>query len=119
MKDTCNFKDCIIAKKLKLKSPEECFNFIESWWTPEGTKQPIVVKDCINKRLFLMVQELHNRLTGVEKSQEELRNETVWVQVVAEVLGKNSGIDLEKFVEKRQQLDNIKRLQLGKIEDLK
>ena len=54
-----------------------------------------------------MIQELSNRLIGVEKSQEELRNECVWVQVFAEVIGKNSGLKLEKFVEERRRKENI------------
>ena len=47
MKDTCIFKDCPIAKRLKVKKPEECFNFIEGWWTPQGKKEPTIIKDLI------------------------------------------------------------------------
>jgi hypothetical protein len=50
-----------------------------------------------------MLQEMYNRLIGVQKSQEQLRNECVWVQVVGEVLGRNSGISLEQYVEERQR----------------
>ena len=59
-----------------------------------------------------MIQELYNRLIGVEKAQEEMRNETAWVQVVAEVMGRNSGIDLQAFVEERQR-----RLRLSSMKE--
>jgi hypothetical protein len=36
-----------------------------------------------------------------------LRNETLWVQVVAEVLGRNSGVNLEAFVEERRRLHSL------------
>jgi len=109
MESTCNFKECEFAKQLFAK-PEQCPFYIESWWQPEGKGKPVLVKDCVHKRMFLMIQDLHNRLIGVQKAQEEQRNENVWVQVVAEVLGKNSGIDLGKFVEERQRLENINRI---------
>jgi len=71
MENTCN-KDCPLWKKYK----ENCPNCIESWWTPEGEgKEPILVKDCAPKRTFIMIQGLHNRLVGVEQSQEQQRNE--------------------------------------------
>lgn len=57
-----------------------------------------------------MFTELYDRVIGIQKAQEQLRNETIWVQVVAEVLGKNSGIDLARFVEERQRLQNINQL---------
>ena len=77
MEDTCNFKDCTVAKKFKLKKPEECPNFVECWWTPNNGKEkdkPIIIKDCVNKRTFLMIQDLFNRLIGVQQSQEQMRN---------------------------------------------
>ena len=66
----------------------------------------------MHKRLFLMVQDLSNRYVGLQKAQEEQRNENVWVQVVAEVMGKTSGIDLTAFVKERQRLQNMEKLQL-------
>ena len=117
MKGTCEPIDphtgesvCGMADLFGVK---KCPNYIETWWTSQkvgGESQPILVCDCAPKRILLMIQDLHNRLIGVEKSQEELRNETVWTEVVASVIGKNIGIDLQKFVEERQRLNNVLRL---------
>jgi len=57
-----------------------------------------------------MLQELSNRLVAVQSSQEQLRNETVWVQIVAEVLGRNSGIDLSSFVAERSRRLKIEKM---------
>jgi len=73
MEDTCEFKNCK-RHDLLGGEPSQCPQYIESWWTPEGDGKPILVKDCSTKRLFLMVQELHNRLIGVQKSNEQNRN---------------------------------------------
>lgn len=75
MENTCDYENCKFAKNL-FDSPEECFNYIQSWWTPSDGGQPVLIKDCIPKRQFLMIQDLHNRLAGVQKSQEEQRNES-------------------------------------------
>ena len=66
--------------------------------------------DCAPVRGLVMVQELTNRMTGLERAIEEMRNEGAWVQVVAEVLGKNSGIDLAAFVAERQRKLNISQI---------
>jgi len=110
MEGTCNYKECVVFKKLKLRRPEECPNYIEGWWE-ESNKEPSIVKDCSPRRTSLMIQDLHNRFVALQKSMEEMRNETVWVQVVAEVLGKSSGVDLEKFVKTRQRMLQIEDLQ--------
>lgn len=105
MEGTCNFEKCVFAKTF-FKEAKECFNYKEVWWKPlEG--EPKLVEECAPIRTLIMIQELSNRLVGVEKSQEELRNESVWVQVFAEIIGKNSGLDLEQFVEERQKVVNI------------
>ena len=115
MENTCNPENCKLFDLLG-GTPEQCCNYQESWWTPEGKGKPVCIKDCAPRRTFLMVQDLHNRLIGVQKAQEEQRNENVWVQVVAKVLGKNSGIDLGAFVEERQRLQNIEKLKIEKLE---
>ncbi len=109
MENTCNYKECKLFDLLG-GEPEQCPNFMESWWRPSNNGTPILIKDCAQKRIFLMIQDLSNRLVGVQKSQEEQRDENTWVQVVAEVLGKNSGIDLGAFVEERQRLQTIEKL---------
>lgn len=73
MENTCGFDTCAVAKRMKLKKPQECVNYIESWWTkPEG--KPVLVQDCAPRRTTLMIQDLYNRLIGVEQSQEQQRN---------------------------------------------
>ena len=109
MEDTCNYKECKLFDLLGGK-PEQCPNYQESWWTPEGKGKPVLIKDCAPRRTFLMIQDLSNRLVGVQKAQEEQRNENIWVQVVAQVIGKNTGIDLAAFVEERQRLQKIDHL---------
>jgi len=111
MENTCDYEKCEFGKLL-FDKPEECVNFMESWWVPNSKDNPVLIKDCAPKRMFLMIQDLSNRLVGVQKTQEQQRNENTWVQVVAEVLGKNSGINLEEFVKERQRLQNIEKLQL-------
>jgi len=107
MENTCN-KDCHLWKKYK----EKCPNYIRSGWKPENSTEIKYIEDCAPKRTMLMIQELYNRLIGVEKAQEEMRNEAAWVQVVAEVMGRNSGIDLQAFVEERQR-----RLRLSSMKE--
>jgi len=76
MEDTCAKNECPMWKKFK----EKCPNYIESWWTPSqpgGDGQPILLHDCAPRRTFLMIQELNNRLIGVEKSNEQQRNTNI------------------------------------------
>jgi len=98
----------------------KCPNFIESWWKPSelNTGQPVLVADCAPIRTFLMVQELYNRLVGVQAVQEEMRNENVWVQAVAEILGRAANIDIESFVRKREQIIHRRKI-TGESEEVK
>ncbi len=109
MENTCK-SDCKIYKKLKLKSIEECPNHIKNTWTNDKG-ETLLTEDCAPIRTCMMFTELYNRVIGIQQAQEQLRNETTWVQVVAEVLGKNSGVDLAQFVEERQRLQNIKQIE--------
>lgn len=117
MKGTCETIDPHTGKSIcgmaDLFGVKKCPNYIETWWTPNkigGESQPVLVCDCAPKRTLMMIQDLHNRLVGVEKAQEDLRNETVWTEVVAHVIGKNIGIDLQQFVEERQRLNRTLQL---------
>ena len=94
----------------------KCPYFIENWFKPPN-EEAYLVEDCSHRRLLMMVQDLHTRFTGVQQSQEQMRNEAAWVQVVAEVLGKNSGIDLEAFVKERQRKLNISNIKKEQIEE--
>jgi hypothetical protein len=69
MENTCNEK-CHLWKKYGINCP----NYIESWWTFEDKKKPILIKDCAPKRTFLMIQELYNRLVGLQQASEQQRN---------------------------------------------
>lgn len=102
MQDTCEKEKCKIWQLLD----GHCPNKMESSWLPPPTVggPAVTVTDCAPRRILIMLQELSNRLVGVQAAQEQQRNENVWVQVVAEVLGKNSGIDLSAFVEQRRKL---------------
>lgn len=93
MEDTCRGEECPIYKKLKLKDVGQCPNFIESWFTPIDIKgvegAPVLVKDCVNKRLLIMIQELTNNLNGLHKSQDKLKNQVIAVnETTAYVMNK-------------------------------
>jgi len=111
MENTCIKEKCPLWQLLDGKCP----NYIESWWQPSPLSPgpPVLVQDCAPKRTLIMIQDLSNRLVGVQKSQEEARNESVWVQAFAEVIGKNMGINLQEFVDNRNRAQRIADLQLG------
>jgi hypothetical protein len=73
MQNTCDFEKCYFAQLLD--KVEQCPNYVEAWWTPHKG-QPELYKDCAPKRTQLMVQELYNRLTGLQQSSEQERNES-------------------------------------------
>lgn len=108
MEGTCGKEKCRIWQLLD----GNCPNYLESWWTPPPTNPgpPVLVEDCAPRRTMLMIQELSNRLLGVEKTQEEARNETVWVQAVAELIGKNTGLNIQAFIDERNRMQRIKNI---------
>jgi hypothetical protein len=115
MDNTCNYEKCEFAKVLMFSSPHQCPNYIESLWvagpmTGNTGSQPKLVCDCSPKRVFLMIQELYNRQIGTQQALEQVRNEIQYTEVVADVIGKNLGIDLEKLVAERQRLLNIQKI---------
>ena len=57
-----------------------------------------------------MIQELYNRQIGTQQALEQVRNEIQWTEVVANVVGRNLGLDLEKFVEERKRLIEVKKI---------
>ncbi len=104
VQNTCKKKEC------KQWDKGRCPFYAVTNWTNPMSGETGNTDDCAPVRSLIMIQELSNRLVGVEKSQESLRNETAWVQVVAEVLGRNSGVNLEEFVKQRQILENRERI---------
>lgn len=103
MENTCGIKNCALAKKLKIKKEEECPNFVEAWWTPENKKDPVSIKDCAPKRTFIMIQNLHNRLIGVEKSQEQVRNNLEKDRGVITLLTQNIRMNYEKLIQEQER----------------
>ena len=55
---------------------DKCPNELESWWQPADELQPKLVKDCAPKRMLLMMQQLYNRMDGVQKQQTEVCGQT-------------------------------------------
>jgi len=108
-KDTCEKEKCPFWKLIASEG-KPCPMYVSVTFTPNKGGQPYNVQDCAPIRTILMIQDLYNRMIGIQQSQEKLRNEAVWVQVVAEVLGKNSGVDLSAFVEERIRLQNIETI---------
>jgi len=73
MKDTCCLKSVFFASLLD--KVEQCPNYIEGWWKPlEG--EPEMFKDCAPKRTHIMVQDLYNRLIGLQQTAEQERNKS-------------------------------------------
>jgi len=73
MEGTCNPQECVLFALLGGK-PEQCPNFVESWWKPlEG--EPKLVKDCAPKRTLLIYQELYSQQVRLQQASEEQRNE--------------------------------------------
>lgn len=90
MEDTCKGKDCwlyLLAKEMignkgdALSEFKNCPFYVEMMWTPNPVGGKIesakIIKDCSNKRsLLVLLEDIHPRLTGVQKSHEEMRNST-------------------------------------------
>lgn len=118
MEPTCNFTECEFAKQL-FDKPEQCFNFQESWWTPEGKGKPVLVKDCAPRRTFLMVQDLSNRLVGVQKASEQSRNKSAKVQVLQEALNKNlAGVLMQSLNVMTQELKGHINTEIEQIKNI-
>ena len=87
MEDTCKGKDCwfyLLIKDLSGDKSESldfqnCPFYVEMMFTPNPVGGKIetakLVKDCSNKRsLLMLLEDIHPRLSGVQKSNEEMRN---------------------------------------------
>jgi hypothetical protein len=70
-------KECPVAKKFKIKKVNECPNYVEGWWTPEGKDKPKIVHDCINKRILLMIQDLYGTTMNLLSENIRLNFERV------------------------------------------
>ena len=74
MENTCLGDKCAFLQSGIIKSREECPNFMETLWSVEGEHTPRLILDCAPKRQIIMLQEIHNRLFAVQKTQTEQRN---------------------------------------------
>ena len=119
MEDTCMKEKCFFWDMFD----GNCPMYIQLIFQDSRTNEVKQTEDCAPKRIVLMLADTYGRLEGLQKVTTSLRNESAWVQVVAEVLGKNSGVDLSAFVKERQRLVNMARLkeqqEVQKIEDKK
>lgn len=85
--NTCHFENCAFARRLKLKKMLECPNYYENLFISEKDEKKMIL-DCAPIRTMLMIQELSNRLVGVEKSQEQQRNSQIEINAFAgKILG--------------------------------
>lgn len=67
--------NCPFVKNGVCKSDNECCNYNESWWIPNNSEKPVLVKDCTPKRLLLMQQDQVNYTLHLQKSIEEMKKE--------------------------------------------
>lgn len=119
MKDTCNIKKCPVAKKLKVRKEEECPNYVEGLWTPEGESKPTLIKDCVNQRTLLMIQDLYGRLIGVQKSQEEMRNKYEQSFLSLKLLSENIKLNFQNLLSKKMGVIlNMEREKKEKVGEL-
>lgn len=71
VRDTCRGEECYWWQLTDGKCP----NYHESWWTKPG-EEPKLVKDCAHIRIFMMLQDLSNRLVALQSTNEEQRNQS-------------------------------------------
>jgi hypothetical protein len=81
MEDTCKKSDCHLWKKYR----EKCPNYVRSGWRSVESNQEKTIHDCAPIRTMLMLQELYNRLIGVEKVGEQTRNALVQIGKMAQI----------------------------------
>ncbi len=81
MQDTCKQKDCHLWKKYG----ERCPNYIKTEWKNEQEAQLKLVHDCAPIRTMLMLADFTNRLIGVEKSNEQVRNVVIGIKEVIDM----------------------------------
>ena len=114
MEDTCKGKDCwlfILMSDLTSNAPEikNCPFYQEMIFTPQAIGEKVetakVVKDCTNKRsLLVLLEDILPRMVGVQKSQEEMRNQSsesvsAFLKVLKVLPSNDNIIDLTKRIE--------------------
>ena len=88
MEDTCKKESCWFYKLMKELLSEgkklevkDCPFYVEFVFTPDSVDGKVqsakLVKDCANKRsLLFTLEQMYPRMLGIQKSQEEMRNES-------------------------------------------
>ena len=88
MEDTCKKENCWFYRLMKELLPEgekievsDCPFYVEMIFTPDSVDGKVqsakLIKDCANKRsLLFTLEQMYPRMLGVQKSQEEMRNES-------------------------------------------
>lgn len=74
MENTCAPEKCKLHDLLG-GDPNQCPNYVESWWEPQEGGKPILVQDCAPKRQIIMLQDIFNRLLALQQVNEQSRNE--------------------------------------------
>jgi|AZIF01.1.fsa_nt_gi hypothetical protein len=70
MNNTCD-KNCE-----KYKKRQKCPNYIMTSWREEKTGNVKSLEDCAPKRTLMLMQDLFNRVVGLQQANEEQRNKS-------------------------------------------
>ena len=62
MEDTQCGDKCAFVKAGICKDCEGCPNYVESWWTTQGSTTPKLIKDCAPRRIMIQQQYMQLRL---------------------------------------------------------
>jgi len=106
LKDTCNYGECYFGQLLD--SLDHCPFFQKFGW--QGENGVYETKDCSPRRNAFMVQELFNRLIGVQKASEQERNAvhalvSEMSNIIA-IIQKNPEASIQIVVNNRPLLEN-------------
>ncbi len=81
MENTTCGNDCPFVKSGLCQTDKECCNYLESWWQPNGTDKPHLIKDCVKKRMVYMQQDqvsytlhLQQEVNSLKQEVEKLSN---------------------------------------------
>lgn len=75
MEDTQCGDKCAFVKAGICKDCEGCPNYVESWWTTQGSTTPKLIKDCAPRRLMIQQQYLQLRVEQLTADSNAARAE--------------------------------------------
>lgn len=96
MENTACGENCPFVKNGLCKSDSECCNYNESWWIPNNTEKPVLVKDCTPKRLLLMQHDQVNYTLHLQKEVGLLKKEIAGLTDILMSIIRQSQQHLEK-----------------------